>query len=747
MKIDIKSITEDKNLREYLLIGALYLIIAMVFFWPLTVNITKTVPAGNGGDEYQALWTFWWIGYSLFTLHTSPLVTSYVYYPIGANLITTPLAPIESILTVPLQVFGLPFAMNIMMFLGFTLSGLFMYILAFYITKNRYGSILGGFIYSFSAMHLVQAFGHLHWINIEFIPLFIFAFLLLIKEKTQRYALLSAASFLLLTFMGDIEQAIMAGIFAFIILVYYLFTNERKDMLTVKFGLLLIEILLIVFILGSPIFIPMASAIKSGVLSTVNAQASTPYNELYSPDMLNFFIPSFMNGLLLPISSNFFSLVSADTAERTVYAGYTVIALLIIALYAEYKKGNKLKDIHLWIFALVVFFLLSLGPYIQIGGALTPIPSLYLLYHQIPILNVLREPGRFDIIVQLILGIFAALGFAELEKKFSSSKSFVSKSMNLFIVIGLLLIIEYNTIPLSASQISNHYGTGYIPKAYTELGNLPGNFSVLILPALPNYVTGAPEKYPGYALYYQTAFKKPVIGGYTGRSNTTQLTYMENIPLITASSYLEYGEGMSYPSPINYNYSEISNDTLFWLAEYNTAFVSVIREAYNTSEQESLVSYLYTLFGSPVYESNSTVMFSTNNAITNNVGKFPVYYTTGEWVPGWNFCQSTYSCNTTFGTMWFGGNPRYINVIETGSRSVNMSFSALPLLSNSDLYIYLNGNSYAEIKLGSAESKYSLKMNLTKGINQIAFYMPNDTYANNATYQYLNFGIKNVTFH
>ncbi len=747
MKIDIKSITEDKNLREYLLIGALYLIIAMVFFWPLTVNITKTVPAGNGGDEYQALWTFWWIGYSLFTLHTSPLVTSYVYYPIGANLITTPLAPIESILTVPLQVFGLPFAMNIMMFLGFTLSGLFMYILAFYITKNRYGSILGGFIYSFSAMHLVQAFGHLHWINIEFIPLFIFAFLLLIKEKTQRYALLSAASFLLLTFMGDIEQAIMAGIFALIILVYYLFTEERKDMLTVKFGLLLIEILLIVFILGSPIFIPMASAIKSGVLSTVNAQASTPYNELYSPDMLNFFIPSFMNGLLLPISSNFFSLVSADTAERTVYAGYTVIALLIIALYAEYKKGNKLKDIHLWIFALVVFFLLSLGPYIQIGGALTPIPSLYLLYHQIPILNVLREPGRFDIIVQLILGIFAALGFAELEKKFSSSKSFVSKSMNLFIVIGLLLIIEYNTIPLSASQISNHYGTGYIPKAYTELGNLPGNFSVLILPALPNYVTGAPEKYPGYALYYQTAFKKPVIGGYTGRSNTTQLTYMENIPLITASSYLEYGEGMSYPSPINYNYSEISNDTLFWLAEYNTAFVSVIREAYNTSEQESLVSYLYTLFGSPVYESNSTVMFSTNNAITNNVGKFPVYYTTGEWVPGWNFCQSTYSCNTTFGTMWFGGNPRYINVIETGSRSVNMSFSALPLLSNSDLYIYLNGNSYAEIKLGSAESKYSLKMNLTKGINQIAFYMPNDTYANNATYQYLNFGIKNVTFH
>ncbi len=747
MKIDIKSITENKDLREYLLVGALYLIIAMVFFWPLTANITQAVPAGNGGDEYQALWTFWWIGYSLFTLHTSPLLTSYVYYPIGANLISTPLAPIESLLTVPLQVLGLPFAMNFMIFLGFTLSGLFMYILAFYITKNRYGSIIGGFIYSFSAIHIAQAFGHLHWINIEFIPLFIFSFLMLIKEKSQKYALLSAASFLLLTFMGDIEQAIMSGIFALIILIYYLFAEERKSILNTRFAFLLLEILLIVFILGSPIFIPMASAIKNGVLSTVNAQASTPYTELYSPDLLNFIVPGFMNGLLLPLSSNFFNLVSADTAERTVYAGYTVIALLIIALYAEYKKGNKLKDVRLWFAALVIFFLLSIGPYIQIGGALTPIPSLYLLYHHIPILNVLREPGRFDIIVQLILGIFAALGFAELEKRLTSSKSFLSKSMNLFIVIGLLLVIEYNTIPLSASQVSNHYGNGYIPKVYGELGSLPGNFSVLILPALPNYVTGAPEKYPGYALYYQTAFKKPVVGGYVGRSNTTQLTYMQNIPLITASSYLEYGEGMSYPSPINYNYSEISNDTLFWLAEYNTAFVSVIRQAYNVSEQKSLVSYLYTLLGAPVYESNSTVVFSTNNAITNNVGKFPIYYTNGVWVPGWQYCQNAYSCNVTFGTMWFGEDPRYINVIETSGRSINMSFSALPLTSNSDIYIYLNGNSYAQIKLGSSEAKYSLRMNLTKGINQIAFYMPNSTYANNATYQYLNFGIKNVTFH
>ncbi|MCL4375803.1 hypothetical protein M1394_03320 [Candidatus Marsarchaeota archaeon] len=747
MKIDIKSITENRDLREYLLIGALYLIIAMVFFWPLTANITQAVPGGNGGDEYQALWTFWWIGYSLFTLHTSPLFTSYVYYPIGANLISTPLAPIESLLTVPLQVFGLPFAMNFMIFLGFTLSGLFMYILAFHITKNKYGSILAGFIYSFSAIHIAQAFGHLHWINIEFIPLFIFSFLMLIKEKSQKYALLSAASFLLLTFMGDIEQAIMSGIFALIILIYYLFTEERKSILNTRLALLLLEILLIVFILGSPIFIPMASAIKNGVLSTVNAQASTPYTELYSPDLLNFIIPGFMNGLLLPLSSNFFNLVSADTAERTVYAGYTVIALLIIALYAEYKKGNRLKDVRLWLVALVIFFLLSLGPYIQIGGTLTPIPSLYLLYHHIPLLNVLREPGRFDIIVQLILGIFAALGFAELEKRLISSKSFLSKSTNLFIVIGLLLIIEYNTIPLSASQVSNHYGTGYIPKAYSELGSLPGNFSVLILPALPNYVTGAPEKYPGYALYYQTAFKKPLVGGYVGRSNTTQLTYMQNIPLITASSYLEYGEGMSYPSPINYNYSEISNDTLFWLAEYNTAFVSVIRQAYNVSEQESLVSYLYTLLGAPVYESNSTVMFSTNNAITNNVGKFPIYYTNGVWIPGWQYCQNAYSCNVTFGTMWFGEDPRYINVIEPYSRSINMSFSALPLTSNSDVYIYLNGNSYAQIKLGSSEAKYSLRMNLTKGINQIAFYMPNSTYANNATYQYLNFGIENVTFH
>ena len=204
--------------KEYLLLLAVYLAIALVLFWPSTLNITTTVPSGRvgvnaagTGDVYLFLWDLWWLKYSLFVLHTSPYFTPLLYKPVGANLATQTLSPLAGLFSIPLQLVSLGFAYNVILFISFMLSGFFMYLLAEYLIKNRYAAFIAGLVFEFSPFHIAHALvGHLNWSGIEFIPLFILFFLLMLKDK-KLYSIAGVSiSFVLVLFVGDPEQGIIS---------------------------------------------------------------------------------------------------------------------------------------------------------------------------------------------------------------------------------------------------------------------------------------------------------------------------------------------------------------------------------------------------------------------------------------------------------------------------------------------------------------------------------------------------------
>ena len=171
---------------------------------------------------------------------------------------------------------------------------------------------------------------------------------------------------------------------------------------------------------------------------------------------------------------------------------------------------------------------------------------------------------------------------------------------------------EYNPWPLSQGALNAVYTNAQMPKAYSELGMIRANFSVMVLPALSNDSSVAPELYPGMALYYQTAFKKPLVGGYATRYNTSKSSPSWTYPRRPAS-YFESGQGMIYASPIVENYT---NATLLLLGAYNVGFISIARQAYNATQLGLLTSYMVSVFGQPVYNIDNTMVFSTANAIS-----------------------------------------------------------------------------------------------------------------------------------
>ncbi len=739
--------------RVLFLVMLIYLILSLFVFYPITVGITNRV-AGVGGDIYQMLWNNWWVGYSTFTLHQSIYSSMLLFWPVGSNLVYQTLIPIGSLIIYPLEAISNAFAYNVLFFLGIMLSGFTMFILSDYVVKNKYAAFIAGIIYTFSAFHIAQSYGHIEYANIEWIPLSIYFFMRIIKKdyikinhkhiKYGKYilALFLSISFLLSMFMGDVEQGVMTiMVFVLIFLFYLLKKQTRSHVLNVEFFTLIAIFIVATFILGSWAFIPFITKTSGSTLNQFNGVQN---NMVWSDDILSYFLPSFYNGIFNGASASYISLYHGDLGETISYFGYIA---MILALYGMYKKR---QDTYIWIFIGIIFFLLSLGPYILINNNNTNIPGLYLLAKLIPGVNIIREPGRFDLLVMIAGAIVASIGTNELFEFLKHKNLHIHiKKMELVTaaVISLFIIIEVAMPPLSATQIAQTTTVINMSNLYVQLGTLPQNFTVLVLPILPDQYSLQPGLYPGKAMFSTIASHKSIIGGYLTRENTTEQLSVYNVPLAVSATNLEQFGAFDYGSPIIENYT---NQTLLSLYFYNTTIVTLDKTAYNKTDLNTIGIYLIKTFGAPIYEGNSTLGFTTINAIDGSLFKSYVSFPT---LTDWN--ESIYNLNGQQKILW--------TPINGGTVTVYAPYNAI-LAQNGveDINTTISINA---ISLGTISNVEVLDNNILTGstkligtfnaTNNMAYYKFNTVLAggpsgnriyfayNNQTYPV---GISNITF-
>ncbi len=405
--------------------------------------------------------------------------------------------------------------------------------------------------------------------------------------------------------MGDIQQAIITIAFVIFLLGYFLIKDE-KSILNRKFILNLVEMSVLIFIVGAVFFIPIIhSLLHSTALADANT-ASLVGNALWSNNLLSFFLPSPYNGLFTPLADKYYVGMYYGYVEGVSYIGYTVLVLSILGLLYYKQKPKGSGNLKIWLWLMIFFGWLSTGPLLSIYPfGLIPIPGIYLLYHYIPLFNLVREPGRFDLFVTIGLAILAGFGITTLfEKAKTHQKSSTNWKLYITLLITILILIEYNGIPLGSS-VSTLFTNSTIPSAYSFIGTIKGNYSVLMLP-YPNIPM---------VMYFQTEFKKPIIGAYTARVNATQISSVNAVPLFEIAANTTILNRVSYTSPIIEN---ASITTLHVLSKYNVSIVGVINGAYNSTARTTLINYLTYLFGPPIYQSNSTTLFSTTNALSKS---------------------------------------------------------------------------------------------------------------------------------
>jgi hypothetical protein len=172
---------------------ALFFILSLVIMAPVIPRMA-TVMYGLPGDPYFAIWRIW--NFKEAVINNSPLYFSqYIGAPFGVDLCFVPYHLLwDKMLLGVALVSNEVFAYNLFIFLGFFLSGITMYHLAFYITKEKRLSFFAALIYTLCPYHMARSVGHITLANIQWLPLFVLSVVSFLDNQTFRRALMAGVS-------------------------------------------------------------------------------------------------------------------------------------------------------------------------------------------------------------------------------------------------------------------------------------------------------------------------------------------------------------------------------------------------------------------------------------------------------------------------------------------------------------------------------------------------------------------------
>jgi hypothetical protein len=378
---------------------AVYLLLSLAIFGRAVAGHLGDSHFGIGPDPSTFIWSMAWWPYAL-RHGLNPLFTDYVWSPHGLNLVWMTGIPAASLAMWPVTaVAGPVVSYNVMCLLAPPLAAWTAFLLCRQISGVWWPSLVGGYLFGFSAYILGQLAGsHPHMTLVFLVPLAVLVVVKAIDGQISRRTLVAGLTVILVgQFLISVEVfATMTAAGALIALLGYSFApreiRSRLNALLIPVALAYGFSLLIV----SPyIYGMLGNEWPSGPLWSLTA---------YSADLLNFIVPtptcaigslSHIQALAAPFSTY-------GMAEVDAYVGLPVLA--VAASYAWYHWREPLGKI--LVDSFIVVSVLALGPRLHIDGVdWGGLPGKIL-----PLLPVLNKalPARFMMFSFLALSVIAS---------------------------------------------------------------------------------------------------------------------------------------------------------------------------------------------------------------------------------------------------------------------------------------------------------------------------------------------------
>jgi hypothetical protein len=515
-------------MKTKLIVFLIFLALLIVMTFPLFFDLKNNIPGFFSSDEpYGNIWECWRIKYSF--LHNLPLNKTYlIAYPFGVDIYGL---GYTSYLWRWLTYFFIHFLSPILIYnfqllLNLLLSGLFAYLLIYYVIgKNVLAAVFGGIIFAFCPYQFARIWQHFGLTYNQWIPLGLFTAILLKEEDSRKNVFLFFVS-LLLILSFDFSVMYFTAITLTMFFIYSLFYCWRiklfKQRQLLESDLRYFKKVIIAGLFAFVVLLPQFLPIIKNILrfsSTTVASFFNPYHRPFedlfaqSAKPLGYLLPAATHPIFGKFTEQFVGsqLYGVSFTEHTLYLGWTPLILAFIA-FRRWRQERRLRAkspawpagrqepraredfyIGFFVFLAIVAWLFSQPPWWNIFGFKVYMPSFFMY----KILPMYRAYCRFGIVVMLAVAVLAGFGLKFILERFKSQKVKIAITC---LFSGLVLFEFWNWPPYKVIDVSK------VPAAYYWLKEEPGDF------AIAEYPLDADSPNEMYK-FYQTKHEKKIING------------------------------------------------------------------------------------------------------------------------------------------------------------------------------------------------------------------------------------------
>jgi hypothetical protein len=346
--------------RYGLLALAIYAGVSFVFIGRSVAAHPSSSYIGRSNDPTVYMWLLRWWPYAI-THRLNPMITHSVWAPNGFNLAWTTSMPLPAVVATPLtSVFGPVASYNVLSIAAPAISAWSGFLLCRRIAAEYVPSLVGGYIFGFSAYMLAEARGHLPLTLVFPIPL---AVLLVISRSEDRICSfrlsLLLAVVLATAFLCWAELYATMTLFGAIALALGLFYGDctqrgriRRVLLPIAgaYGISLLAVLPYLYYFFQPGY----------PRSPVNSPNA------YSADLLNLLVPTQVSalgdiGLVENVAQHF----TRNALETCAYIGLPIVAISIWFICERWREPVT----RMLATFLIVVCILMFGPRLHINGS------------------------------------------------------------------------------------------------------------------------------------------------------------------------------------------------------------------------------------------------------------------------------------------------------------------------------------------------------------------------------------------
>ncbi|TMC63103.1 MAG: hypothetical protein E6J16_10130 [Chloroflexota bacterium] len=377
----------------------LYALLALALFrsaWQAPASVV----IGYGPDPPFFVWSLGWFPFAL--MHAlDPLVSTYLDYPAGINLMGSTSAPLLGLVFGPVTAgWGPLVAYNLAISASLALSAWCAFLLCSRLVRSRVAGAIAGLVYGFSPFMVGHSMGHPHLVAAVFPPL-LFLVLHDLVTRPQRHplktgallGLIAAAQFYLSEEVLAMEAvAVLLGV----AVGAALFPMEWRRRLIDAVRPLAVGLALGAALVAAPLGVQFFGA--QHVVRAVNPGG------FYVSDLLGFIVPTRLTWLS-PLGAA--QLSDRFTGNPAEWGSYVGVPLLGLAVWVSVREWRRPLIRFVALLGLLLA-LLSLGPTLHLGGMVTMMPTVVLGF---AILLARRHIRMLPVLLALV-GSWVALAVA-----------------------------------------------------------------------------------------------------------------------------------------------------------------------------------------------------------------------------------------------------------------------------------------------------------------------------------------------